>query len=497
MSNNYPRLFLFCIGGTGSRVMKALTFLLASGVDIKAKEIVPILIDPDQANGDVNRTIEIIKKYQLLHKQLKFDKNQFFKTPIKTLSELSEKSGDGASKKVSRGFRFGISGTKEGKFGDFIRKDQLSPENRALVEALFTKTNLSAELEVGFKGNPHMGSIVLNQFTESDDFIQFSSLLDEGDRIFVVSSIFGGTGAAGFPLLVKNLREPGQNLANRERVKNAPIGAVTVMPYFGVTPSAHSEIDKGTFISKTKAALNYYYDNLSGNDTLNSLYYIGDVVTQDYENNEGSDAQKNKAHLIEFLSATSVLDFMNQPAVKVECEDGRAIDPQYMEYGLNGDAHQVSFANLGKRTKHLVASPLTQYVYANLYWKFNLDNGFPPKQPWTKGFADSFLSGDFFDRDLRQFNKRFWEWLEEMASNERSFNPFNLDTKGGQLHLLIRGVDQEKKFLRGYLDTFEKFDAYLNEACNADDLDKMQDIDRLFSTFSNGTDRLINDRVKF
>jgi hypothetical protein len=49
------KVFVFAIGGTGSRVVKALTFLLASGVKINAERVVPIFIDPDKSNGDLKQ----------------------------------------------------------------------------------------------------------------------------------------------------------------------------------------------------------------------------------------------------------------------------------------------------------------------------------------------------------------------------------------------------------------------------------------------------------
>ena len=41
------------------------------------------------------------------------------------------------------------------------------------------------------------------------------------------------------------------------------IGAISVLPYFGVKPKDESAIDRATFISKTKAALTYYNQNMS------------------------------------------------------------------------------------------------------------------------------------------------------------------------------------------------------------------------------------------
>ena len=40
------KIYIFGIGGTGSRVIKSLTMLLASGVQMDSDAIVPIIIDP-------------------------------------------------------------------------------------------------------------------------------------------------------------------------------------------------------------------------------------------------------------------------------------------------------------------------------------------------------------------------------------------------------------------------------------------------------------------
>ena len=58
-------------------------------------------------------------------------------------------------------------------------------------------------MKVGFKGNPNIGSIVLNQFTRSNEYKEFAQSFNDGDAIFIINSIFGGTGASGFPLLLK------------------------------------------------------------------------------------------------------------------------------------------------------------------------------------------------------------------------------------------------------------------------------------------------------
>ena len=54
-------------------------------------------------------------------------------------------------------------------------------------------------MDIGFVGNPNIGSVVLNQFKESEAFKQFAANFSPDDRIFIVSSIFGGTGRGWFP----------------------------------------------------------------------------------------------------------------------------------------------------------------------------------------------------------------------------------------------------------------------------------------------------------
>ena len=81
------KLYLFCIGGTGSRVLRSLTMMLASGVKINADEIVPVIIDADHANEDLTRTQNLVDNYNFIRKELKFDsntKNQFWGTKINT-----------------------------------------------------------------------------------------------------------------------------------------------------------------------------------------------------------------------------------------------------------------------------------------------------------------------------------------------------------------------------------------------------------------------------
>ena len=57
------KCYVFAIGGTGSRVLRALTMLLAGNVKINTEEIVPIIIDPDVSNADLTRAVKLMDCY--------------------------------------------------------------------------------------------------------------------------------------------------------------------------------------------------------------------------------------------------------------------------------------------------------------------------------------------------------------------------------------------------------------------------------------------------
>src|SRR5690554_5773687 len=148
------KLYVFGIGGTGARVMKSLTFMLASGVKLSSEidTVVPILIDPDYGNGDLTRTKQLLDLYMKVNKKVSYQEG-FFSTKIKTLSELTGSGSIGDKFKM-----LDVSGAQNEKFREFIGYSSLSQTNKALIELFFSDENLNAEMTVGFKGNPNIGS---------------------------------------------------------------------------------------------------------------------------------------------------------------------------------------------------------------------------------------------------------------------------------------------------------------------------------------------------
>lgn len=472
-------LYIFGIGGTGSRVLRALTMLLASGVECKAGKIIPIIIDPDDSAADMQRATSLMDNYRSVREHLNFSgtkMNRFFSTELASVDGMVN-------------YHLPLENTRDCDFKGFIDLNKMTLPNQALMRILFSEKNLDSDMKVGFKGNPNIGSVVLNQFAVSKAYDDFANSFCEGDRIFIISSIFGGTGASGFPLLLKTLRTDRKS-QKWNYISKAKIGAVTVLPYFDVSQDENSGVDSGTFVSKTKSALAYYDRNISSNGSIDALYYLGDVVHKTYDNHDGGKDQMNNAHFIELAAALAALYFADMDDADF------AGGTVHFEYGLDtvkskeSKIDTIIFENLGGKSKELLNRPLTQFILMYKYL-FNKAKGQYRHQPWAidNGLDENFFSSDFYKKFTRVLED-YHDWLEEMDNNARSFKPFN-ENSIRPLFGLIDGVNPRK---RGFLRTdYAAFDHVLNNAQHYGDSAASKE-HKLMEIFYRATEELVEQK---
>jgi len=413
------KLYIFGIGGTGSRVIKALTMLLASGVKLSNgfDTVVPIIIDPDIANGDLNKTGDILIKYQNIFNEVGTD-NKLFGTKISTLRQLT----DGNVSNLSNNFKFSVDGSGQ-KFGESIDYNGLDAENKALIDLLFSAENIEADMTVGFKGNPNIGSIVLNKIVDSTEYKEFTNSFNQGDAIFIISSIFGGTGASGFPLLLKNLRKEDSKVTNSNIISKSVIGAITYLPYFKISPPDEGEkvIDSSTFFSKAKAALSYYQHAIFDNKTLDAFYHLGDHSNNNMTHAPGEEQQKNDAHFLEMAGALAVVDFVDSI---------NNLNHTIKEFGIEEEGKKLVFENLGATTKNKLSLPLSKlsllqrFLENSMSYLLNSAGDFN-----NEAIKKDFYSSDFYKANFSKFLDYFNEWLNEMGNNDVSFDPFYDDSQ--------------------------------------------------------------------
>lgn len=423
------RLFIIAVGGTGARVLRSLTMLLAAGLKLPDCElVVPVLVDPDTQNGDVNRTVALLKRYETLHKALHADGQPprgegFFNQPLTTLSQLNTAGTEG----LSDSFVYDFGGISK-SFKEYVQYNEASVETQGLLDLLFTPDALNASLDLGFRGSPNVGAVVLNSLVQAKEMRYLAQSLNPDDRVFFICSIFGGTGAAGFPLLVRNLRDPDSGLPQPSVRASVKAGALVLLPYFKLQqPSAQEKadgkehIDSNAFITKTKTALGYYADHLHG---VEAMYYLGDQAGQPLPNNPGRAEQKNQAHLLEMLGALAIPHFLAQPASQLDPQN-----PAFHEFGLKGDTQAVDFSHFSSVMRRDVARPLIKLHYFARYFRHYLT-----QQSQAPFFSDGKLGAHLPATtgplaDLTELLEGYEAWLRELGTSERRFAGLKPDEK--------------------------------------------------------------------
>lgn len=322
--------YIFAIGGSGARVLRSLTMLLASGCRGTAanNEIIANIIDYDSTNGDTNRTQKVMETYYYLHNNAyqnsDTDTEQFFCNPLLMLRDKCD-AAQRALLDVNAKFDLHLSAaTTNQTFANYIGYNSLgvgtgNNETRQLLESLYDtssekipgttcdnpKAELKMNLHKGFKGCPNLGCIVTKHLESSSELnLAVNSLIQATDNIVIIGSLFGGTGASGIPMLL--------DLFDRnENTRTANKAVVALLPYFHVAPpddNNKSAVNSNTFIAKTKAAISAYNKGLYG--LAKCFYFVGDNPQNVFANVDGDAGQKNDAHYVELASAMCILDFI-------------------------------------------------------------------------------------------------------------------------------------------------------------------------------------------
>lgn len=456
MENN-SKLYLLAIGGTGARVVRSLTMLLASGIDglNSTVEVVPVIIDFDLGNGDLNRTVDALKQYHLINTQLYpadgttvYD-DHYFMTRITSLWNV----GHGGKPAHCEDYKmyFGPAG-KSLTFAESLGFDALErdPDTRVtadLMRCLYDDSperlndggsnpdaELNLDLTVGFKGNPNIGSVVFHSIRNNEAFQRMASNIGTNDRVFIISSIFGGTGSSGFPELVRAIRNSPAAALNSAR-----LGAVVVLPYFNLINNGGA-IDANSFNSKAKDALEYYDTSL--NNQLNALYYVGDTKRDMPTYAEGGTEQTNPAQTVEFVAATAVIDFM------LKSDDLLSNNEAY-EYGLNAPDTEsdLTYSHFDKGSQIMFLKRLHEFAMAMKYYNDRIHGARN-----QVGDSKAYFGQKGYDLNTKKYqgiyacvndflplhtdgsyqnNWGFCPWVTELESHKgaRSLKFFRMDTK--------------------------------------------------------------------
>lgn len=306
--------FLIGIGGTGARCIEAFLHLTAAGLG--GERIWIGLIDQDQSNGNVARTTELLTDMIELRRELR-------ETAQHNLGNVSLFKPQIATAE-SGSFWCPLPGARQ-SLKEFFRYQLLSYDARCLFDSLYHVDEQTLQLDVGFRGRPSIGAaVIMAQSKGGDPFwrelvqaVKAAVTSGTEARLFVVGSIFGGTGAAGVPTLARLLRR----LLEDERLeRSARVGGLLVLPYFGFPPAHQDEsafaARADSFLEQTQGALRYYSRILADQQVFDHLYALGWSPLIDIrQSGGGGSGQVDPAMLPELYAGLAAAHFFSQPMV--------------------------------------------------------------------------------------------------------------------------------------------------------------------------------------
>ncbi len=290
------------IGGTGAKVVEALAHVLAAGVTEETVNI--LLVDPDVANGSLERCTQTLQVYRDARELTQMGEVGFLKAPVETTNpKVWSPFTDDAQPTFQRLFNY----------------DSMGTVAAGLLDVLYTQSEKTADLRKGFLGRPSIGATVMAEALDLEQDEPWKTWCgrmrnDRQAKIFIVGSVFGGTGAAGLPTFARLLAD-----FLRDRAGMYRLGCALMLPYFSFPPNADPaqlQAKADEFILRSQAALNYYYQKLrqETGETYQAVYLLGSEDQPPVgKNSLGAREQRNPPHYLELYAALAMMDFFNQP----------------------------------------------------------------------------------------------------------------------------------------------------------------------------------------
>lgn len=325
------KCFCYCIGGTGARIAEVAAHLCTMNM-LNDKNITFIVVDKDEECGGTKRAKKVIGYTEVISEIKGSDGN----SGRLCRSRLSSKV-DGNSTKAPWNFTKAIeniqgnaNGNANGNASLKVALGGNNSDNEILFDAFYSKSEQDNPTSEGFYGHPSIGALMFKYMMKNTNDDIAEPVLDyltkhTGDvvKVFIIGSVFGGTGASVFSNLAAHIRDKSSGMNNIDN--RLLISGVLLLPYFsfGASTNGNPRINDMEFFAKSRTALEQYSmdpnfmrnldagGNYNGNfDTLyicgqNPLHKVG-------EYSEGGKTQENHFDLVDLIAAYAMVDFFKK-----------------------------------------------------------------------------------------------------------------------------------------------------------------------------------------
>lgn len=328
--------FVMGIGGTGMRCIESLIHLCAMGM-FDDTTIHLLALDTDKNNGNFSRLKEVKEAY-VNSKNL--DKAN--RTPLKdTFFSANIKY-----------YEFSPNYEQKSTFNEVFNYGNTrynSPEEADLADLVLTENVETFNLRHGYRAQTHLGSMMMyhsiieaarsNMGSDLKDFLQelIKATTSGTPKVFILGSVFGGTGASSIPIIPLAISEAASIISNGAAnvLRGAYFGSTLLTAYFSFkNPSPEELAEQKVIATSDKFALNsqvammFYDDDHTVKNTYQCFYMLGtdgqswDPMARNKDNITktitGGGDQKNDSHYIELLAACAAWDFYHTDGNKLQ-----------------------------------------------------------------------------------------------------------------------------------------------------------------------------------
>lgn len=410
--------FVIAFGGTGARVLEALGYLYAARVLRSPANL--LMIDPDAQNGNVGIARSQLQRYHEVHGHVELPKDgvqgarPFFATPLN-------------DEKGLEGFAWRYPNPNQ-SFGTLIGYASQERPHQNLLDLLFDEGDLDLHFERGYVGHAHIGSLDLvrtlkraieaaaNDEDKGDrDALQLffralrAAALGGTARLFVMGSVFGGTGASGIPAIPTLINETLREI--RDKIK---LGCIQMGPYFSFPTSDRERAPNSVnHPLATQAALYHYAATETGYDRI---YFAGSPTAKptNTQHSLGGRDQTNRAHYAELVGALAAADFLEGalPAgntTEVLSSGATGVDWHKLPFARTLELRRnlTSFATFCQLYADFIADDLAKSYHRGARWTVELKK----ETQRTLGGSEAELIA------LKEFAARFLEWVIEIQDS--------------------------------------------------------------------------------
>lgn len=301
--------FFLGIGGTGAKCVEAFARLSFCGLGPPSVWVG--LLDQDRSNGNAGRAVSVLQDMNEVRAALR----------SQGLNDLGDSRLLGtAVEKPKAGWAWAPEEKSSTTLERSIAYGGLAPQQAALADALFSAQERRLHLDEGFRQRPALGAALTLQGVTANsevwrDLLGALQAAGQGAdvRVLIAASVFGGTGASGFPTVARLLR---QAIADRGLTGRVSLGGILMLPYFAFPPPPPGDSpairpDSSVFLMQARGALEYYASLFSKEEVFDTLYLMGsDPLVQFNAYSDGGTNQANPPLLPEFLGGLAALDFL-------------------------------------------------------------------------------------------------------------------------------------------------------------------------------------------